>query len=161
MAGPASSCTRSHAMSMPLHRFLASGDALARLQDHAARLLRLQRFLENALPPALAAASRVANLKGEVLVIRTDSGAVAVRLRQITPSLIEHFAAAGHPLAEIRVRVAPLAAASGQRPPPDRRMSAQAKDHLRDFAATLPTDAPLRAALERLAQRSREGGNEA
>lgn len=145
-------------MSQPLHRFLSSGDALARLQDHAARLLRLQHCLESALPPALSAASKVANLKGDVLVIRTDSGAIAARLRQMTPSLIQHFAAAGHPLSEIRVRVAPLAASSGQRPPPDRRISAQAKDHLRDFAATLPADAPLREALERLAKRSREGG---
>ena len=129
-----------HAMSQPLHRFLSSGDALAPLS------------------PALGAASKVANLKGDVLVIRTDSGAIAARLRQMTPSLIQHFAAAGHVLSEIRVRVAPLAASRGQRPPPDRRISAQAKDHLRDFAATLPADAPLREALERLAKRSREGG---
>lgn len=145
-------------MSQPLHRFLSGADTLARLQDHAARLLRLQHCLESALPPALGAASKVANLKGETLVIRTDSGAVAARLRQMTPSLIQHFAAAAQPLSEIRVRVAPLAAASGQRPPPDRRISAQAKDQLRAFAATLPEDAPLREALERLAKRSREEG---
>lgn len=145
-------------MSQLLHRFLASGDSLGRLQDHVARLLRMQRCLEQALPRALAAASKVANLKDGVLVIRTDSGAIAARLRQMTPGLIEHFTAAGHALAQIRIRVAPLATSSGQRPPPDRRMSAQAKDHVRGFAASLPADAPLREALERLARRSREGG---
>lgn len=141
-------------MSKPLHRFLASGDALARLQDHASRLLRLQRCLEAALPPALAAASRVANLKGDTLVIRTDSGAVAARLRQMTPGLLEHFAAAGHVLTEIRVRVAPYAA-TWQRPPTERQLSPGARRHLEGFAATLPADAPLREALERLARRSR------
>ena len=41
-------------MSRPIHRFLGSGEALARLQSHAARLQRLQGALEAALPPQLA-----------------------------------------------------------------------------------------------------------
>ncbi len=145
-------------MTQPLHDYLGSGDALARLHDHAARLRRLQRVLERALPPPLAAACHVANLKKDALVIAADGGAAAVRLRQMTPSLMEHFTHAGHPLAAISVKVAtprqetaPRSLAEG------RHITAAAKSTLTAFAATLPMDSPLRESLERLASRSKNG----
>ena len=79
-------------MTQLIQRFLGSGDALARLRDHAARLRRLQTVLEQHLPPALAAACSVANLKGDTLVLLAHGGAVAARLKQIAPTLAEQFA---------------------------------------------------------------------
>ena len=143
-------------MSQLLQRFLGSGDALARLQDHAARLRRLQRVLERALSPQLAAACRVANLKDDTLVIAADGGAVAVRLKQMAPSIVEHFTQAGHPLRDIKIKVATPQQLPWQRAPTERHISANARTSLTDFAATLPADSPLRASLERLARRSRE-----
>lgn len=143
-------------MSKLLNRFLGSGDALARLQDHAARLRRLQVVLERGLPPLLAGLCRVANLKDGTLVISATGGAAAARLKQMIPSLVEHFAQSGHLLQSIKVKVAPPEVAEWRRPPPDRHISPDAKASLNAFAATLPADSPLRAALERLARRSKD-----
>jgi hypothetical protein len=144
-------------MTRLLQGYLGSGDALARLQDHAARLLRLQNTLARALPPQLAAACRVANLKDQTLVISADGGAVAVRLKQMAPSLMEHLARAGHMISDIKVKVATPQQQPWVKPPTDRRISAEARNTLTDFAATLPADSPLRTSLERLARRSKEG----
>ena len=93
-------------MTRLLHRFLGSGDALARLQDHAARLRRLQGALDTALPPQMKGQCQVANLKEGTLVVSAQGGAAAVRLRQMLPSLVEHFARAGHAVQTIKVKVA-------------------------------------------------------
>jgi hypothetical protein len=143
-------------MSRLLHRFLGSGDALARLQDHANRLRRLQAVLERALPPQLAPLAQVANLKGEVLVISARGGAAAARLKQMTGGLAEHFLQAGYPVSSIAVKVATPEQASWRRPPPERHISPAAKAGIADFAASLPADSPLRDALERLVRRGRD-----
>ncbi len=143
-------------MSQLLNRFLGSGEALARLQDHAARLRRLQLVLERGLPPLLAGLCRVANLKDGTLVLSASGGPAAARLRQLTPSLVEHFVQAGHAVQVIKVKVATPETPQWRRPPPERHISADARASLTRFAATLPPDSPLRASLERLAQRSRE-----
>lgn len=141
-------------MTRLLQGFLGSGDALARLQDHAARLRRLQGVLERGLGPALAQACRVANLKDDILVIAAHGGAVAARLKQMVPSLEQHFLQAGYPLAGIKIKVATPQQAEWRRPPPERHISPAARSSISDFAATLPADSPLRASLERLARRS-------
>lgn len=144
-------------MSKLLQRYLGSGDTLSRLQDHAARLRRLQGILEGGLPPQFANACSVANLKDEVLVIAARGGAIAVRLKQMTPSLLDHFVHAGYPLKTIKIKVSTPEQMVEQRAPTVRSMSTSARNSLTDFAATLPDNAPLREALERLARRSREG----
>ncbi|ANQ84031.1 DUF721 domain-containing protein [Azoarcus olearius] len=141
-------------MTRLLQRYLGSGDALARLQDHAARLRRLQGVLERLLPPALADACRVANIKDDALVIAAQGGAAASRLKQMLPSLQAQFLQAGYPLQSIKVKVATPQQAEWRRPPPERHISQTARSSITDFAATLPADSPLRASLERLARRS-------
>ena len=91
-------------MTRPLSRFLG-GDALARLQDHAARLNRLQAVLDGMLPPQLQGQCRVANLKEGSLVVAARGGAAAVRVRQILPSLLERLQHGGHPVQSIKVKV--------------------------------------------------------
>lgn len=155
MAGPPTS--RRFAllpMTRPLSRFLAGGDALARLQDHAARLNRLQTALDGALPPPLAAQCRVANLKDGTLVLSARGGAAAVRLRQLLPSLLERLQHGGHPVQAIKVKVGTPEQVEYRRPPPERHISAAARSGLAAFADSLPADSPLRASLERLIRRS-------
>ncbi|ENO87583.1 DUF721 domain-containing protein [Thauera linaloolentis] len=143
-------------MSRPIHRFLGSGETLARLQDHAARLRRLQTVLEAALPPQLAEQCHVANLKDEALVVTTRNGAAAVRLKQMLPSLLEHFLRAGHALGAIKVKVGTPEQLPWRAPAVERHISADAKAGLAGFAATLPPESPLRESLERLIRRGRE-----
>lgn len=52
-------------------------------------LLRLQKLINELLPPELALCSRVANLQGTCLVIATSSGANATRLNYLAPDLIQ------------------------------------------------------------------------
>lgn len=143
-------------MSQPLRRYLGSGDALARLQDHANRLRRLQSALDDALAPPLASQCRVANLKEGVLVVFAQSGAAAVRLRQMAPTVIGLLNQAGQPIHTLKVKVlvSEPAAPRGSMAA-DRSLSRSARDHLEHFAAVLPPESDLRAAIERLARRAR------
>lgn len=139
-----------------MHRYLGREPLLARLQDHAARLEGLQRVLAAGVPAQCIHACHVANLKDDTLVIDVRGSAIAVRLKQMIPTLLAHFARAGHPLQKIKIKIAQPEAPPARRPPPTRTISATARARIEAFSATLPADAPLRAALETLARRSRE-----
>jgi len=142
-------------MTQQLQRFLGSGDALARLHDHAARLRRLQGLLEQHLPRSLAGACAVANLKSDSLVLLAQGGAVAVKLKQITPTLLAQLAAAGVPLKTIQVKVQVHIAEVEPAPPIARILSESGRHSIEALSATLPVDSPLRQSLERLVARSR------
>ena len=124
---------------------------LARFASHAERLLRLQRLLEGALPGALGRAARVANVRQGRIFIHTDSGAVAAKLKQITPTLLGVFRDAEAEVTGIEVRVQPGTVKPNPRrkalrPPP----GPMQKQGLASLAAGLPEDSPLRKSLERL-----------
>ena len=144
-------------MTQLIQRFLGTGDALAQLRDHAARLRRLQAVLAQHLPPALAAACVVANVKEDTLVVLAQGGAVAARLKQIAPTLVEQFTAAGFAVRTIRVKVQVVEERDVPRPVPDRRLSDAGRRSLADLSSSLPPDSPLRESLERLIARSRAG----
>jgi hypothetical protein len=141
-------------MSVLLRRYLGRDAPLARLQDHAARLARLQQALAAGLPAQYAHACRVANLKDETLVLHVRGSAIAVRLKQTIPTLLEHFARAGHPLQGIKIKIELPEAPPARRPPPSRAISETARTRIETFATTLPEGDPLRATLENLARRS-------
>ena len=91
-----------------LDDFLNADEAMARLAAHAGRLLKLQRLFEEMVPAALARTCRVANFKSGVIFIHAENGAVAAKLRQITPSLSDGFQIRGVQVTEIRIKVQPL-----------------------------------------------------
>jgi hypothetical protein len=131
-------------MSTLLHRYLDRDTPLVRLQEHIARLGRLQNVLASALAAQQCAnACHVANLKEEVLTISARGSAIAVRLKQMIPSLLDHFARAGTPLQRIQIKVAPPEASNARRPPSARVLSDTACAQIGTFASTLPTDAPF------------------
>jgi hypothetical protein len=142
-------------MTQLIQRYLGTGDALARLKDHAGRLMRLQTVLEQHLPPALVSACSVANFKGDTLVLLANGGAVAARLKQIAPTLVQQFLAAGLPIQTIQVKVKVIEEHETVRPPTQRTLSAASSRSLADFSSTLPPESPLRESLERLINRSR------
>lgn len=142
-------------MSQPLRRFVDAGSNLESLRDHAQRLIELQHHVNAALPATLAAACHVANLKGDTLLIHADNGAVAAKLRQATPRLVEALAQHGVRLASIKIATRPAHAAPPQRPPTRRTVSGYAQQGMQTLADQLPADDPLRKALERFVTRSR------
>ncbi len=137
-----------------IDNFLGSGDALSRLQAHAARLMRLQQMLASFLPDYMAEVCRVANLKGEELIIHVESAGLAVKLKQAVPSLLVDFTRAGVILRDIKVKVA----VKDYRPPPplppERHVSATTREGLGSLADTLPADSPLAKALRRFVKRA-------
>jgi hypothetical protein len=131
---------------------LESEAHVARLTAHAGRLLQLQRQLEVALPRQLTKLVRVANYRLGKVVILAANGAVAAKVRQIVPGLVEKYRQNGAEVNEIEIKVQPanpaqLKAVSR----PIAVIGDKAKQGLTNLAQSLPADAPLRLALERLA----------
>ncbi|MBL8459778.1 DciA family protein [Zoogloea sp.] len=137
-----------------IDNFLGSGDSLAKLQAHASRLLRLQQQLGGLLPHYMADACRVANLKGETLIVHVESAGLAVKLRQAVPSLLADFAREGVILREIKVKVAMREYRPATPPPPHRHVSDATRSGLDHLAASLPADSPLAKALKRFVRQA-------
>lgn len=133
---------------------LESEAHVARLTAHAGRLLQLQRQLELALPRQLASSVRIANFRLGKIVIHAANGAIAVKVRQIVPGLVERYRQTGTEVNEIEIKVQPV------RPVPPKKTDSftpvigdSAKRGLTDLANRLPEDTPLRRALERLTKK--------
>jgi hypothetical protein len=142
-------------MTQPLYRYVGSGATLESLRAHAARLAQLQGLVDQALPPYLAGMCHVANLKGDELILHAGSGAVAAKLRQSTPRLLNALAGHGVLLSAIKVATRPPPAVAPRREPTLRSVSTGTQDHLQALAQDLPEDAPLRQALERFMRHCR------
>ncbi|CAG0980803.1 hypothetical protein RHDC4_01870 [Rhodocyclaceae bacterium] len=137
-----------------LEECLRADDGLARVSGHAARLLRLQRIFEASAPRPLVRSARVANLKLGRLIIHADSGAVAAKLRQITPTLVDVFKKESAEVTGIEVKVQPRTARTAAPPAPDHGpLGDHAKQGLTSLADRLPEDSPLRQALRHLLKR--------
>ncbi len=142
-------------MTQPLHRFVDAGATLESLSAHAARLSQLQRHVSDALPPYLAGLCHVANLKENVLILHAGNGAVAAKLRQAAPRLLNALAAQGVVLADIKVATRPAETAPAAPEPLNRTVSHHTQDELHELAEHLPEGDPLREALERFVRSTR------
>jgi hypothetical protein len=85
--------------------YVSRDDALASLALRASGLLRVRRILQHALPPEIAGAIEVANLRRGVLSIRSENAAVAAKLRQLAPRLITTCLEKGEEVSAIEVRI--------------------------------------------------------
>ena len=144
--------SRKSGMPPTVTSLLESEAHVARLTAHAGRLLQLQRQLELALPRQLTKLVRVANYRLGKLVIHAANGAVAAKVRQIVPGLVEKYRQNGAEVNEIEIKVQPENPAQlriAEKMPAV--IGDKAKQGLTDLAEKLPPEAPLRQALERLA----------
>jgi hypothetical protein len=130
---------------------LAATDAFARLSEQAHRLQHLQTLLDAALPAYLLPGTRIANLKRGKVVIHVDSGAVAVKLRQLAPRLADGFVQLGQEITGIEVRVqARHHQPPSKRPIQPKQIGLRPKQALTSLASGLEDGSPIRLALERL-----------
>ena len=130
---------------------LAAADAYARLSGQAERLRCLQALLDAALPPHLAPGTRIANLKRGKVVIHADSGAVAVKLRQLAPRLTAGFIQQGQEVTGIEVRVqAGRHSMAGAKRKAGKTLGLRTKQALTSLAAGLTEDSPIQRALQKL-----------
>ena len=133
--------------SKPLGAFFQSNDALAHLQEHASRLLRLQRAYEDFAPAHLARSSWIANLKAGVVVIHAVNGAVAAKLSQLTPRFIDEFLNRGVDLTGIEVRLQVTRFRPTAPVPRPRPVAPAARQALARLESKRPADSPLRRIL--------------
>lgn len=145
--------------SQSLGKFLDSDAGLARFAAHAARLLKFQHLYECMVSPALARYGRVANLKQGKIVIYAGNSAIAAKIRQLAPRLADVFNQAGAQVSEVQVKVQPWAGArlptgKGERA----ELGVSSRESLDRLAGGLPEQSPLKAALQRLAERAKLRG---
>ena len=134
---------------------LNADESMARLTAHAGRLLKLQSLFEEMAPAALARTCRIANFKSGVIFIHAENGAVAAKLRQITPSLNEDFRSRGVQVTEIRIKVQPLDVATHHGLPPKAAVLGDpSRASIARLTASLP-DGPLRESLGRFISKNR------
>ena len=143
---------------MPVHKIgdvIATSDNLKALARQAQRLKELQHLLFEAIPPALAAASRVTNLRSGTLVLSADNASVAAKLRQLTARLLLHVREQASEVTGIRVHV--QVKPHKIKAEDDVTKRSLPPDAIKDFSAlsdALPAS-PLKSALARLVARRR------
>lgn len=133
-------------------------ERLAPLLDQARSRESLGRAVETLLPAECRGHCRLGGFEGGRFVLLADSAAWATRLRYSAPEIREQLRRlpGGRGVTQVQVRVSPPASAapSTERTRPLERPSAASGRALQDIAEA-ETDPQLRAALLRLARRSR------
>ena len=71
-------------------QYLDSDAAASRVMAHARLLLKLSRRFEAIAPAGFRHSAHVANYKSGKIIIHTDNGAVASKIRQMSQRLCEH-----------------------------------------------------------------------
>ena len=75
----------------PINALIRENEVIAPIHDRLQRVSRLQHSFADALPPGLNVSCRVAAVEGSTMVIAAANGAVAAKLKQMLPRLLEKF----------------------------------------------------------------------
>ena len=75
----------------PIRALMRDNEVIAPIHDRLQRISRLQHSFADALPPGLNTSCRVAAVEGSTLIIAAANGAVATKLKQMLPRLLEKF----------------------------------------------------------------------
>lgn len=132
---------------------MAQGDTDP-LVSRAKRLLALERLYANCVPETLARASAVTNVRDGILLVRADNGAVAAKLRQLAPTLLQKIRNTNQEVTqfEVTVQVAGEVPRAARNPKPG--LSPQSVHQIEALAESLP-ESSLKEALDRLTARQR------
>jgi hypothetical protein len=136
-------------LSQRLNSFFSSNQELRQISGKVRQLRVFQSHYEQITPPSLLRSSHVAQIEGNILILAANNGAVAAKLRQLTPELIRQLELQGCEVTAIQVRVQVTLPPNTVVPHPA-SLSTKGKEQLSNLAATL-SESPLKSALERLA----------
>ena len=134
-------------------QYLDSDAAASKVMAHARLLLKLSRRFEAIAPAGFRHAAHVANYKSGKLIIHTDNGAVAAKLRQISQRLCDELSKGGAQCNVIEVKVQPRLIPVQSMSSTQKPLSEKACAMLRSTTDTLPKG-PLRDALDNLLERA-------
>lgn len=147
---------KANRIARPLTDLLSASDGAGSLMFDADQLARIERDVHALLPAPLRVSVKVTPPREGTLVFLVANNALAARLRQQTPSLIEGLARTGWLIRAIRIRVS-LPTPEPQKPPKTARLSRQGLLSFRDLRDQLEPS-PLKDALARLVARHSHGG---
>jgi len=133
--------------------FLDQAEGIAPLMPQARRLIELRRILATVLPESLARQSSVANVKQGKVIVFAVNGAVATKLRLMSPALLKQLSLRGIEVTGLEVRVQPTAP-SAQVPEKSTKMNSVVASSLADLCEQLP-DSELKSVVDRFARRLR------
>jgi hypothetical protein len=135
-----------------ISEILETDDTLGKLAAASRRVQQLQRIYLEAVPAAFSRVSRIGWARAGVVSVIASNGAVAAKLRQLTPRILEAFRRHGVEFNSMRIEVQVdagpgPAVRSAPQPLPPAALEAI------DAALQSTPPSPLRAALRRLNRR--------
>jgi Protein of unknown function (DUF721). len=134
-------------------QYLNSDATTSRIMAHARLLQKLSRRFEAVAPAGLRHAARVANYKSGTIVIHTDNGAVAAKIRQMSQRLCDELSRGGAECSALEVKVQPRQIPYQSTSSTLKPLSGKAFGLLESTADNLP-EGPLRQALKTLLERA-------
>ncbi|MEN9481921.1 MAG: hypothetical protein RLZZ298_3316 [Pseudomonadota bacterium] len=130
-------------------QYLDSDAATSRVMAHARLLLKLSRRFEAIAPVGFRHLAHVANFKSGKIIIHTDNGAVAAKIRQMSQRLCSELSKGGAECNGIEVKVQPCQKSYQSTTSSQMTLSPTACGVLRSTAELLPKG-PLQEALANL-----------
>ena len=118
-----------------------------RVMAHASTILKISRAYQQLVPFALANISQVANFKAGVVIIHTEHGSAANKLKQQTNRLIDEFLKKGIECIGIEVRVQAKAFHETETTTTHKPLSEQALTHMTEAADKMRDGSPLKAKI--------------
>jgi hypothetical protein len=130
---------------------IASLSALQAINVRLRRITALQQIYVTAVPPELAARSRISDERFGTLIVLSDTSAVAAKLRQLVPTIVAVFVKSVPEVTSIRIEVQVTA----ERRQTDTRaeIPPRALTQFEELRDSIP-ESPLRNALARLIEHS-------
>lgn len=133
-----------------ISRLLDRDPATMPVLAHASGVLKAGQIYQQIVPSALARVSRVANLRMGVVVIHTEHGAAANKLKQQTSHLIEEFLKKGFECTGIEIRVQPSCIRETETVATQKPISERALTSLEETAKKMRPGSALKEKLEYL-----------
>jgi len=137
-------------MTDSVHSYLEGPEGAGKVLTHARLLARLAGLFQEIAPPHLGQASGLANFKSGIVLIHASNGAVATKLRQMAPTLVEEFLERGIECRGLQVKVQARARPAAVRAAAQKPLSIRTSQRLTALSESLPSASPLRSALEKL-----------
>lgn len=135
-----------------LQSYFGATATLAALAGQAERMRTLQQHWEQVAPQPLAETCQVGGVQDQILVLYANNGAIAAKIRQLAPTLLDKFKKKGLEVTAIQVRVQVHRPAPDKKPVRRPQLGSAGMDSLRQLAERLEAS-PLRQALERMLER--------
>lgn len=140
-------------MSNLLQNYLETAEGAGKVLAHAKLLARLAALYQEIAPPHLGQASALANYKSGIMLIHATTGAVATKLRQMAPTLVDELLKRGFECRGVQVKVQAADRRAPVRPAAQKPLSTRTGQTLTALSSSLPAS-PLRGALEKLLERA-------